>query len=571
MTIHLREYQSEAREAFSRSEARAKLGVMPTGTGKTVTMSLIAGEVLKRGERVLAIAHRQELVFQIARTMEKVHGITPAIEMGERRADSSPLSLYNRSQIVVASKDSLRHRLRHYKPDRFGLLITDEAHHAVAKTYRSIESHFLANDGCEHHGWTATPDRADEVALGEIYDEPTFEYTVLQAVRDDGWLVPIRQRFVACEHLDFSKVKTRGGDLNEKELSEILTEESEVHEMVAPLVEVVGDRRCIVFCVDTKHAALVAEVINRYGKGQAVIVTGKTDADTRAAIFQDFSRGRSQYLVNVGIATEGWDDPAEDGKGVQVVAIMRPTKSRALYAQMIGRGFRPLPGTVDGLPDASSRHEAIAKSAKPYVEVLDFVGNAGEHKLISAIDIMAGRKVPPDVVKAATEKVEQAADAQNVIDEITKAVQEMRVERERKRRAIVQARAEGVVLRDVDPFDALAVAPKVVPGWVRGSDDAASAAQRRVLNRMGFAIPAGLTKIHASQLIDEAKRQSVPMAPKPPKASPSERPHSLWEGPLPSDAQLHAAGGLGIDLRRVRNRKQLGVMIGKMRGKVGSS
>ena len=151
-----------------------------------------------------------------------------------------------------------------------------------------------------------------------------------------------------------------------------------MREVVFCSIEMAGDRKTLVFTVSVAQAHGVADVLNRHRAGSAAAVDGKTPADERARLFHEYGAGRLQHLVNVGIATEGWDDPSTD-RPIEIVAVARPTKSRSLYAQMIGRGTRPLPGLVDPLRDADHRRAAIAGSIKPALMVMDYAGNAGKH------------------------------------------------------------------------------------------------------------------------------------------------------------------------------------------------
>ena len=316
----------------------------------------------------------------------------------------------------------------------------------------------------------------------------------------DGWLVPIKQRFVTCDHLDLSSARTSGGDFQLNDLEEAL--EKSLQEMVVPMVRIVGDRRTLVFAATVHHAERIAEIINRPGMqtGRAEIVCGKTPEEQRARVFREFGEGKLQYLVNVAVATEGWDDPAMDGRGVQVIAMMRPTKSRALYCQMLGRGTRTLPGTIDGIDDSAERRAAIEMSNKGHVLALDFLGNCGRHTLVHAGDILGG-DMDEKVAKRYARKAEKDAVEEeiDVLAEIDKAEADEAKALEAKRRAHIVGRAQ-FTSQEIDPFEALGIVPRSIPAWQRRIP--ASDKQRSMLERNGLRLPMDLDTGRASQLIE---------------------------------------------------------------------
>jgi hypothetical protein len=234
--------------------------------------------------------------------------------------------------------------------------------------------------------------------------------------------------------------------------------------------------------------------------GRAEIVCGKTPEEQRARVFREFGEGKLQYLVNVAVATEGWDDPAMDGRGVQVIAMMRPTKSRALYCQMLGRGTRTLPGTIDGIDDSAERRAAIEMSNKGHVLALDFLGNCGRHTLVHAGDILGG-DMDEKVAKRYARKAEKdAVDEEiDVLAEIDKAEADEAKALEAKRRAHIVGRAR-FTSQEIDPFEALGIVPRSIPAWQRRIP--ASDKQRSMLERNGLRLPMDLDTGRASQLIE---------------------------------------------------------------------
>lgn len=464
--MRLRPYQETAVQRIEEARARGArsgLVVMPTGCGKTVTfVAATARDVQER--RALYLVHRSEIVHQIAATVKRATGYPGHIEMADEHVRLDPAV-----RAVCASKDSLRNRLHRHDPCEYSAIVTDEAHRAVAKTYRDIYAHFHRNPSLFHLGVTATPDRLDEKALGQVFDEPLFDLSLANAIRD-GWLCPIHQDFIRTEELDFSAVRKRAGDFAADDLERLLKREEAVHAMVAPLVEIAGDRRTLVFAGGVEHARMVAEVANRYaGREVAAAVDGKTDPEERRRLFRQFGAGQIQFLVNVGIATEGWDDPATDGRGVQIVAVMRPTQSRALYAQMIGRGTRTLPGTVDdpALKTREDRRQAIAASAKPHVLVIDFTDqNSSCHELVHAADILGG-DYSEDAVARASRRDAKGAERgpTDVLWELDKLEDQVRRELEVERRKAIVANRAHWTSESRDPFQQLSIPRRRVPGW----------------------------------------------------------------------------------------------------------
>ena len=511
--MKLRDYQETAIQKILESwqKFRSCLIVLPTGCGKTVVFGelihrLLTNKVKVEGEqwigqdsvRAMVLAHREELISQAADKVGRISGADVQVEMGEMKV--SPM--FGQMPHVVVSTVQTQtaplggkvkvegegeQRMSKFCPDDFGVLVIDEAHHATAKTYRSCIEHYLSNPKCRLLGVTATPDRADESALGSVFDTVAFEYTVTEAIHD-GWLVPVKQRLVKVGSLDFSKVSSCAGDFNQGELAQVLEEEQNLHAIAAPTMEICGNRRAIIFAASVKQAERLAEILNRgkseelRGKSEdgstqdrAAWVCGMTPKDERRTILEDFKAGRVQYLVNVGVLTEGYDDA-----GVEVVVMARPTKSRALYAQMAGRATRPsakiadLLGTVgdqvkvegegEQRMDASSlRRKLIAESDKPECTILDFVGNSGRHKLVSTVDILGGKEIDEDEEEArarAKKRCEESGEAVDMVAELEKSRAEIKAAKaeEARRRKFIQATAKFIEV-SVDPFNIFDLPP----------------------------------------------------------------------------------------------------------------
>lgn len=359
--------------------ARAVLLELATGLGKTVTFAALARMVAANGGRTLVLAHRGELLDQAQRKLA-AEGLDAQIEQADRRALRS-------AQVVVASVQSLRGpRLVAWPHDHFALVVIDEAHHATADGYRAIIAHF---PGARILGVTATADRADGVSLGAVFADVAFRYGMRKAI-EDQWLTPIVAERVLLDGLDLTDVRvlSTGADLDAEQLGAQLRRGTVVAAAARAIVERSAGRRTIAFGVDVAHARLLADAINMLEPGAALAVDGGMDVDARAAALGRFRGGDIRVLTNCQLYTEGFDEPS-----IGCVAVVRPTMSRALYTQILGRGVRML-----GL----SMLESIA-NGKPNCIVLDLVGNSGRHRLVGPVDALAGR-VLDDAERAAVVK-----------------------------------------------------------------------------------------------------------------------------------------------------------------------
>lgn len=489
-----RDYQTEAHNAVMESweRVRSTLVVMATGTGKTVLFSRIAKSRVKHG-RVLVIAHREELVQQAAKKIELVTGKMPDIDMANRRVRHDCMYA---SPFVVASVQSLQRRIQNYPMHKFGTLIIDEAHHATAASYRKIRDRFIIDSPDSRIlGVTATPDRGDGTAMGMVFDEVAYEMDLPRSI-ETGWLTPIKQTIKVVKGLDFSALKTRGGDFIPAELNQIMEEEEPAHNIVDGIIAEAQGRQTIVFCSSVKHAEMTTHILNRHQPGSARVVTGNTDSDLRRDMFEDFRHKRFPYLVNVAVATEGTDVP-----GIEVVAVAQPTMSRARYMQMIGRGLRPLDGLVDRCNTQQERHQAIRMSAKPHCHVVDFTGNTGRHKLVSTADILGGKY--SDFVRAQAKKraKEGAVDMAEALRlEHEKELERLRRQEERRKAIIAKAEYQTVNLND--PFALFSDAPDNQDRKLK-SVERATGKQQTLLRKHGHKHPERYTKRQASAIIQK--------------------------------------------------------------------
>lgn len=481
--MNLRPYQLELCKSVEDNwrESQSVLATMFTGLGKTICFA----EMVKRAHprRSMVVAHREELIFQ-ARDKIRAHtGLEMEVEMGDYRA-SCESALFSKSSGIVSSIQTLTAggdgggRMSKFDPADFDLLIIDECHHATADTYRRVIKYFSQNEKLKILGVTATPDRADEEALGQIFESVAFEYEAEDAIRD-GWLVPVSQQFATVGELDFSQVGTTAGDLNGADLDAVMTAEKPLYAVADASFASIGNRRSLAFCASVNHARMLSEIFNRYRAGMAMFIHGKTPKEDRRRILAEFADGKIQVVCNCGVLTEGYDDV-----GVEYIIMARPTKSRSLYAQMLGRGTRPLAGIVDSYSSPMGRRLAIRQSAKPQCVVLDFAGNSGKHKLVSAADILGGKVSDAAIEEAKIQarKTGKPVRMDELLAEEEERINQRRIEEE-ARRANLKISAK-VSWKEVSPFDLLQIKPATKErGWDVGK--AFTEKQAAMLRRNG--------------------------------------------------------------------------------------
>jgi superfamily II DNA or RNA helicase len=341
----------------------------------------------------------------------------------------------------------------------------------VAETYRRIIDYFA---GAKVLGVTATPDRLDERALGQVFDSVAFVYEILDGI-NDGYLCPIVGEHCNIDAFDLSGLKANGpgGDLGDGQLGEKVADDKVMKSICEQTIEKAGDRRTLLFWPTVETAHVAVETLNLMRPGSARGVDGKTDDDTRAAIFAGHRSGAYQFLCNVGVATEGYDDPR-----IACVGIARPTKSRALYAQMVGRGTRIAEGKADCL-------------------VLDYVGNAGRHTLMGPEDLLGG-KYDDEIVELAKELGEK--DGGRADKNLETAAEILRQRRDAAARAIAQKAAKAKWAK-FDPFAVLGLHAPEHGGALARYDVPATDKQRAWLERQKvIEVGQELSKREASKL-----------------------------------------------------------------------
>lgn len=531
MGFNLRDYQNAGVDAvFKQWETnQSTLGVLYTGGGKTIMFA----EVIRRRQpkRALVLAHREELIFQARHKIEAVTGLRCEIEMADRTANTD---LFHRMPVVISTVQTqmsgrgVRKRMHRFKPDDFGTLVVDEGHHAPSPSFKEVIDYYKQNPDLKILGVTATPDRMDREALGQVFSTVAFDYGILSGI-EDGWLCDITQQFVPVSSLDYSHIRTTAGDLNMGQLKEVMEAEENIMGICQPSLEVLyglppqtlasvpvptwGEylkslgrqpRRAIVFTASVAQAEACCNIFNRVLWGMAKWVCGTTNKDERRDTLRSFKDGQTRVVMNCGVLTEGFDDP-----GVEVIFMARPTKSRSLYAQMIGRATRTLPGVVDAedMNTPDKRRAAIAASPKPFCRIIDYVGNSGKHKLVTCMDILGGKSTD-NAVSRAVKKAQQDGKPVRVSRALTTAeidLQREAQEKARQAKAQEEARRAALVAKSryshhtIDPFGN-GGGPRVSTGWRQPKQ--LTQKQKQFLMRHGFN-PTTLTYSEGARKIGE--------------------------------------------------------------------
>ncbi|MBK1883647.1 DEAD/DEAH box helicase family protein [Luteolibacter pohnpeiensis] len=453
----LRPYQDECVQGIAKgfqANFRRQLAVLPTGGGKTIVFAAVANRFLtKRNERTLVLAHREELIEQAADKIFKSTGIEAEVEKAERRASQH-------ASVVVASIQTMQgQRLEGWPRDHFGLLVADEAHHSLANQWQTTLNYFDSRI----LGVTATPDRGDKRKLSEFYDNVAYECTILDLIRA-GFLSPVMVRAVPLK-IDLSKVKQIGDDLDAGQLGDAI--EPYVDTIAEYLAKECSDRKIAVFLPLVETSKKFVAACERAGISARHIDGSSPD---RKEILSDYTEGKFQLISNAMLLTEGWDEPSVD-----CVVILRPTKSRSLFAQMVGRGTRLSPGKENLLLlDFLWLHEKH-NLAKPASLVAS--SEAEEESITEAILLHEER----DLTEAtdAAEMEREAALIRELTENAAKKARYMPIES-------VAALLKDTKMREYEPTF----------GWEKSP---ATAAQKKCLER--FHIKCPVSKGEASMLM----------------------------------------------------------------------
>ena len=368
--MDLRPYQQEAKTAiFHEWEQYDKtLLVLPTGTGKTVVFASVAEDCVKSGSRVLILAHRGELLDQAADKIKKVTGLCCATEKAEQSCKGSWY------RITVGSVQTLMRekRLSTFNPDYFNHIIIDEAHHALSDSYQRILNYF---NSAKVLGVTATPDRGDKRNLGQIFESLAYEYTLPKAIKD-GYLSPIQAMTIPLK-LDLTGVGIQSGDYKAADIDTAL--DPYLYQIADEMLKYCKDRKTVVFLPLIKTSQKFRDILNEKGFNAAEVNGNSAD---RAEILADFDNGKYNVLCNSMLLTEGWDCPSVD-----CIIVLRPTKIRSLYCQMVGRGTRLYEG-------------------KDHLLLLDFLWHTQNHELCRPASLICESE---EVAEKMTENLKDSA------------------------------------------------------------------------------------------------------------------------------------------------------------------
>ena len=392
MGQELRPYQQQARDRihaeWDAGHTRTLL-VLPTGTGKTIVFASVAADQVRAGDRVLILAHRGELLEQAADKLQRSTGLVSAVE----KAESTCLDSWFR--VVVGSVQTLQRtaRLERFPQDYFGTIIIDEAHHAITDGYRRILDYF---SGAKVLGVTATPDRGDMRNLGEVFDSLAFEYKLTDAIKE-GYLCKIMAQTIPLQ-LDITSVTMSGGDYAVGDLGTAL--DPYLEQIAAEMANRCKGRKTVVFLPLIKTSQKFRDLLNTHGF-RAAEVNGQSD--DRRQVLADFDAGRYNVLCNSMLLTEGWDCPSVD-----CVVVLRPTKVRSLYSQMVGRGTRLSPGKTDLL-------------------LLDFLWMTDKHELCRPADLVCEDRT---VARQMTEHLAETGCPEDIEEAAAQASEDVVAQRE---------------------------------------------------------------------------------------------------------------------------------------------
>ena len=326
--ISLRPYQQEALDAIIANEANGinrQLVVLPTGAGKTILFSHLP--ILRKNSLpMLVLAHRAELLEQARnKIMASNPNLIVEIEQAERKA--------GHVDVVVASVATLGRnntpRIESYPKDYFKTIVIDEAHHAAAPTYRRIIDYFSPDFLL---GVTATPQRSDSTRLIDVFEEIVY-YKSIQDLIKDGWLCPLVGYRVKT-NVDISDVEIRNGEYAQDQLEQKVDTPDRNAFVVATYLNLAMDTKTIVFASGVRHAENLA-ISFRQASVETAVILGTTPREERESILAQFATGQISVIVNVGVLTEGFDEPS-----LQTIILAKPTRSTLLYTQIVGRGTR---------------------------------------------------------------------------------------------------------------------------------------------------------------------------------------------------------------------------------------
>ena len=386
--MELRPYQQQAKDAiFSewKNGIKKTLLVLPTGCGKTIVFAKVAEECVKGGSRVLILAHRGELLDQAADKIGKSTGLGCATEKAEQTCLGSWF------RIVVGSVQSMMRekRLNQFPNDYFNSIIIDEAHHCISDSYQKVLRHF---PDAEVLGVTATPDRGDMQNLGTVFESLAYEYTLPKAIKE-GYLSPIKAVTIPLK-IDMSAVGVQAGDFKSGDIATAL--DPYLESIAEEMEKYCSNKKTVVFLPLVKTSQKFRDILNNHGFKVAEV---NGDSKDRAEILEAFDKDQYNVLCNSMLLTEGWDCPSVD-----CIVVLRPTKVRSLYCQMVGRGTRLSPETN-----------------KDHLLLLDFLWHTERHELCHPASLICESA---EVAQKMTENMEKDAGCVIDIEEAEKTASE---------------------------------------------------------------------------------------------------------------------------------------------------
>lgn len=384
--MELRPYQQEAKDAIFdqwASGVNKTLLVLPTGCGKTIVFAKVTEDCVRNGDRVLILAHRGELLEQAADKIMQTTGLHCAVE----KAEQSCLGSWFR--ITVGSVQTLMRetRLARFPEEYFDTIIIDEAHHCISDSYQRVLHHFPE---AKVLGVTATPDRGDMKNLGQVFESLAYEYTLPRAIKE-GYLSPIKAVTIPLR-VDLTGVGVQSGDFKAGDLGTAL--DPYLEQIASEMENYCREKKTVVFLPLVKTSQKFRDILTSHGF-RAAEVNG--ESQDRAEVLRDFAAGKYNVLCNSMLLTEGWDCP-----DVDCIVVLRPTKVRSLYCQMVGRGTRLAPG-------------------KDHLLLLDFLWHTERHELCHPAHLICENE---EVAQKMTENLEKDAGCPIDIEEAEKTASE---------------------------------------------------------------------------------------------------------------------------------------------------
>ncbi|MDE8208503.1 DEAD/DEAH box helicase [Erysipelothrix rhusiopathiae] len=409
--MELRPYQESAKNAILNewnNGTKRTLLVLPTGCGKTIVFSKVIEEKVREGKRGLVLAHRGELLEQASDKLYMASGIRTALE----KAESTSLNSWER--VVVGSVQTLMRekRLHQFSKEHFDFIVVDEAHHCISDSYQTVLSYF---EDADVLGVTATPDRGDMKNLGKYFETLAYQYSLPQAIKE-GYLSPIKALTIPLQ-LDLSSVSQQAGDFKASDIGTAL--DPYLYQIADEMVKHCQNRKTVVFLPLVVTSQKFRDILNEKGFRAAEVNGSSSD---RTEILEDFENNRYNVLCNSMLLTEGWDSPAVD-----CIVVLRPTKVRSLYSQMVGRGTRLYPGKEELL-------------------LLDFLWHTERHDLVHPAHLIAeNEEVAKAITKISEDNAGIALDIElleekakeDVVSQREEALAEQLAQMRKRKRALV--------------------------------------------------------------------------------------------------------------------------------------